>query len=224
VKRQTLVASILFVLCLTPFAAQAQTATPPADPGGYKLSGATVSAGEDPISSGITGIVDFKNGRGHLLEVAFQQEQAWVVWGPEFKLGKLTGTVAGSAGHFQGSPWVGPYLNMSLPVGKIAGQEVSVGTFQWPCLFIGVEPRNWRSGVNPEKLWIGYLASFNANIGPVGLTYTLLNFLDDPLNRIPGVSYTQRVNNNFSVTGSVSRNGNAKQYMYYVGVHWASTK
>ncbi len=187
---------------------------------GYKLSSVTLSAGEDPISSGLTSIADFKNEKETLIQVAFQQEQAWVLWGTKFNWGKVEGTVAGSAGHFQGSPWVGPYLNLNLPIGKIGGQQVSVGTLQWPCVFFGVEPRNWRSGTNPEKLWIGYLASFNANVGRVGFTYTRLDFLDDPINHVPGVSYTQELNKNFKVSGSVSRNQNAKQFMYYIGLTW----
>jgi hypothetical protein len=198
--------------------------------GGYTPASVTVSAGEDPLSSGIMGLINLTNKDERLLQIAVQNEQAWVVWGPQFKFARVTGTVAGSVGHMQGAPWVGPYLTLNMPLGKVLGQPVSIGTMQWPCVFFGQEPKNWRSvndhrPDNTEPLWLGYMATVDLGVGPVGFSYSKLNFLDDPWNTILSVSYTYSASENASVRGSVTRDfpgGKADlgRWMYYIGFTW----
>lgn len=186
----------------------------------FRVSSVTVSSGEDSISSGLTGIIDLTNKKdSRLLEVAVQQEQAWVLYGPKFKMGKAEGVVAGSIGHFQGSPWAGPFVSLSMPVAK----NVSLSTFHWPGLQAW-EPRDWKTendGVkNPESLLFGYIGSARLDIGPVGLVYSWQNFLDDPWNELPGVAYTAKVRKDFSISGSATWNNNAEKCMFYLGATW----
>ncbi|HXK36657.1 MAG TPA: hypothetical protein VJ553_03690 [Candidatus Paceibacterota bacterium] len=192
------------------------------DPEGWQFSSLTVSAGEDALSSGIAGSLWMDNQEKHTtFNVVVQQEQAWFLCGRRFTVGKLKGTVAGSTGHFMGVPWIGPYLDLAMPLGTVAGQEVVVSTMQWP-IINAWEPDKWKNdGVkNPESLYIGFLTSYQVTVGPVGISYALLNFLDDPWNELPGVSYTQKIRKDFSVMGSVTRNGNAKKWMFYIGATW----
>jgi len=111
--------------------------------------------------------------------------------------------------------WAGPILAMSMSVGKVAGQKVLVRTLQWPGLF-GWEPRNWKNdGVpNNEAVFLGFLTNVGMDVGPIGLTYSGLNFLNERWNTLLGVSYTG------SVTGSVTRNVNKEKWLFYVGLTW----
>lgn len=194
-----------------------------AQDGGFKFSSLTVSSGEDPISSGITGIVRFENERNRLLEVAIQQEQAWLVYGWKFNSGRVKGMLGATVGHFQGAPWAGPLLTMNAPLGTVAGRSVSVRTMHWPGVFPW-EPRDWKTEndwlQNPEKLYKGYIGNVGLDVGPVGLTYSRQNFLDDPWNTLLGVSYTAAVEKNFSLTGSGTWNSNAEKWMFYAGLTW----
>ena len=86
------------------------------------------------------------------------------------------------------------------------------------------EPREWKTendGVeNPERLFKGYLGSAQVDIGPIGLVYSWQNFLDQPWNELPGVVYTAKVREDFSVSGSGTWNNNAEKWMFYVGATW----
>jgi hypothetical protein len=208
---------VLVMLAPTMVLAQTQTVT------GYKPYSMTISSGEDAISSGLMGVFQLKNEKGRLLEVAVQQEQAWVLWGTEVKTGRVSEFVAFSVGHMQGVPWAGPFATANVSVGKIGGQEVSIGTMQWPCFFLGDEPRAKRMKFdgkpeNTQKVLLGYLASFNATVGPVGVSYGALTYLDDPWVYLPGLSFSQKIGEGFRVTGSVTRNSASRSYMYYIGI------
>lgn len=213
-NRSFLTVVFLAALVSVPLTASAQT-------GGYKFYSLTVSSGDDPIASGITGIVQFTNERNRLIEIAVQQEQAWVIYGQKFGKKSVSGLLGASVGHFQGAPWAGPILTLNVPVAKVAGQQVSVRTMQWPGVFLW-EPRDWKNdGVpNPESVFIGVLANVGLDIGPIGLTYSKLNFLDEPWNTLPGVSYTTSIQKDFSVTGSATWNSNKEKWMLYVGLTW----
>ena len=192
---------------------------------GFKPYSLTVSSGDDPISSGITGIVQFTNEKDRLVEVAVQQEQAWFIYGQKFKKSSFSGTLGASIGHFQGAPWAGPILAMSMSVGKVAGREVSIRTLQWPGFFVW-EPRSWKndSVPNNEAVFLGLLTNVGMDIGPIGLTYSGLNFLNEPWNTLPGVSYTGSVRKDVSVSGSVTRNINKERWLFYVGLTWKPEK
>ncbi|HTP56896.1 MAG TPA: hypothetical protein VMJ72_01290 [Candidatus Paceibacterota bacterium] len=187
------------------------------DPEKWTFDSLTVSAGEDALSSGITGSVWLKKDQQRF-NFLVQQKQGWFIYGRQFTVGKLEGLVAGSVGHFDGAPWIGPYVTLDLPLGKVAGQKVSVGTMQWPVIQAWV-PDGWK-GKHESTPYIGYFASVQASVGPLGLSLGRLDFLDDPINWLPGVSYTANVRRDFSVTSSVTRNTNAKRWMLYVGATW----
>ncbi len=189
----------------------------------FQVTSVTVSSGEDPISSGLTGIIQLTDENGSLLKIAVQQEQAWVLYGPKFRLGSVEGIVAGSVGHFQGAPWAGPFLSLSVPIAK----NVAFSTFHWPGVFLW-EPKDWKTendGVeNSESVFKGYVGSARVDIGPVGLVYSWQNFLDEPWNELPGIVYTMNVRKDFLVSGSATWNNNAKEWMFYVGMTWQPKK
>lgn len=92
--------------------------------GGWKLETVSVSSGDSPIASGITGLVEVSRGR-LLVQTAVQHEQAWVISG--WRLGKIgqektetsfRGYAGSAVGHFQGAPWAGPYLWLKKPITK----------------------------------------------------------------------------------------------------------
>ncbi|MEK7125211.1 MAG: hypothetical protein AAB864_02370 [Patescibacteria group bacterium] len=211
----------LWCMVLATTVALTVTSSATAQVKGFEFRSLTVSSGDDPISSGITGIVQFSTKRNFMAEVAVQHEQAWFLSGREFKLGVVDATLAGSIGHFQGSPWVGPFLTLSVPITKVAGRQVSVSTMQWPGLFFW-EPKNWDNGRknNPERFLIGYLGSFQIDVGPVGFTYGLLDFLDDKPNKLIGGSYTQKINGDFVAIGKATWSVNDERWLLYVGVTW----
>src|SRR3989344_3983059 len=80
---------------------------------GYKFDSMTISSGQNAISGGLTGTARFVKNDTRYMEVTVQQEQGWLMYGRKFKSGSgFNGLILGSAGHFQGSPWVGPFLSM----------------------------------------------------------------------------------------------------------------
>ena len=189
---------------------------------GFRPSLIAMGSGESPVSNGLSATLQAENQRKRMIEVTLQEEQAWVMYGPKFKTGRLEGLVAGSAGHFQGAPWAGPYLNAKFRLTEVAGQKVSVGTLQWPAFFIGREPNNWKNDgtKNLDTILVGHLSSFNLSVGPVSLEYSILNFLDDPLNHLPGASFTQKVWKDFAITASGTYNTNAEKPMFFIGGAW----
>lgn len=219
IRKFVFLCAILIVLILVPCFASAQDQNKE----GYKLDFLTVSSGEDPISSGITGILQFTNEHNRrLLEVGLQQEQAWLIYGRQFSIGKkIDGVAAGSVGHLQGAPWAGPILKMNAQIGEIIGQEVKLSTLQWPGIFLW-EPRDWKDDgePNPESVLSGYLGSVRLDVGPLGFVYSLQNFMDDPWNELPGVSYTFKVRKDVIVSGSATWNNNAERWMFYIGATW----
>lgn len=205
-----------FIFLVTPYAADAQDKE-------FKFYSLTVSSGQNAISSGITGVAQFAKG-ARLIEVGVQHDQARFIYGTKFSANSsLKGFVGATAGHFRGSPWAGPLLTLGVPVMKVAGQQVTVGTMQWP-EFFPWKPDGWNIGQSKHKyLLLAYLGGANLNIGPVGLDYSLLKFLDDPWNELPGVSYTKKIQKDFSVSGSATWNNNDKHWMFYLGLTWKPT-
>lgn len=203
--------TILFTIALLLMPVMAQAA-------GFKIKSLTVSSGENPTTSGLTGIIQLTNENG-FLEVSVQQEQAWVIYGPKFKLGSVEGIAAGSVGHFQGAPWAGPFISIRVPVAK----NVAFSTFHWPAVFPW-EPNKWKTendGIqNPERLFKGYIGSAQLDIGPIGLVYSWQNFLDEPWNKLPGVVYTAKIREDFKISGSATWNNNAEKWMFYIGATW----
>jgi len=191
----------------------------------FDLGSLTVSSGKDPISSGITGIVEFESDQRHMIEVAVQHEQAWVIYGKKFGRDGATGMIGMSGGHFQGTPWGGPIVKATFPVAKVGGQQVAVGGLVWPGVFAWEPDGRKDDGVeNPEALHKVFMGSLRLDLGPLSVSYTVLNYLEDRTNYLPGVGYTYKVNGNYSVTSSVTRDTNDDVWMFYVGVTFVPSK
>lgn len=192
-----------------------------------RVSSVSVGAGEGAIASGITGIVTFeKADSSEYGEFAVMQEQAWLAMGKNLHGRKLTGFIAWSVGHYQGSPWVGPYVRLTVPVAKIGSDEIKVSTMQWPAWYPAYEPKSFREdGVeNPETLLIGYLGDVSLSYRWVTLGYAKLNFLDLPWNTLPSVALTVPMTEEVSATSSWTRNVNKKADMWYMGLTWVPKK
>lgn len=221
-KKQPALLVVALVLVGLPAYAQQAPATP-ATNSGFRWDFVNISGGEDALATGITAIARLKDENRRTLEIALQQEQSWILFGPKYKLGPADVFVAGSAGFQQGAPWAGPFLTVDLPLGKVVGQEVRFSTLHWPCFFFSQwEPSLWKNDNRPntEKLKLGYLATVQLSVGPLGFSYGALNFLNDPWNALPGVSYTADIRKDFSLTGSVTRNVNKKAWMLLIGANW----
>ena len=210
-----LLVAVLMSLIIMPFTARAQV----------RISAVGVGSGQDPISSGISAFARFETlDSTKYGELVFQQEQAWITWGPALK-GKIKGFVNASVGHFQGEAWVGPYAVFSVPLATVAGKELSLGTLQWPVFFLTGEPRDWKTvndGVrNPENLKIGYLGLISVTWGPVTVSHGWLNFMDDPWNKLPGASLTIPITGEVTTTSSFTWDSNAGRALLFMGASWS---
>lgn len=185
------------------------------------LESVAITSGDSPIASGITVSAWVVCGRLRV-EAAFQHEQAWIITG--YKLGKLgaektpssyEGFAGLAVGHFQGAPWGGPYLSIKKRLGL-----VSISTLQWPGVYVW-QPRS-REGYPPNTEWalIGYVMVYQVDIGPVGIFYSGLDYLDDKWNHLPGISITKKLWSNFSLSGTATWNNNRDEWMFLIGATW----
>jgi hypothetical protein len=124
----------------------------------------------------------------------------------------------------QDSPWIGPLVVLKLNLFNLGRAPISAGIVQWP-VFFGYEPNDWRRNgrANPDVL-VGYYQGASLGIGPVGINYSLLKFLEDPWNELPGVSYTSKIQENISMFGSLTHNGNDRKWMIKMGMSWIFSK
>jgi len=207
----------MFVLALsvlvTPVAAQRV--------GPYEVQSLTIGSGENAVTSGIAGTIRLAPAdSSRFLEFTAQQQQAWVICGPRF--GSSTNILtAASVGYFQGAPWAGPFINLEIPVATVAGQQITFSTLQWPAFFAW-EPNDKRydGKPNPEKVLLGYFANARLNIGAIELSFAMLNFLDEPWNKLPGISYAAKVLDNLKILSSVTWNNNKNRWLLYMGIQW----
>lgn len=194
-------------------------ATTSAQDSRFRVESVSVGSGESPTTSGLTATIDLGTEKGALIEVNAQQEVAWFLVARAFKLGRMNVVAGGNVAVFQEAPSISPRLYVSVPVTRIAGQQVSVGVLEWPGVFLGRAPRDWR-----DKPVDGVMATWftmgQVSVGGFGLTYGYLKFLSEPTNLLPGASYTQAIRKDVLVTGSVTWNGNADRAMYYIGATW----
>ncbi len=195
---------------------------------GLRVSAVVVGSGENPITSGLAGTIQLKDEHGLYAEVTVQEEQAWFMTGKDFNMGSVRASLYGSVGFLQGSPWVGPYVSLTLPITKMGKQEISIGYLTWPGFFPGSEPRSFRvqnDGVeNPEKFNIGWFDIGSLNVGPVSLFMSHLNYLDTPGNWLPGASIAKKLRKDFEVNASVMWNSNDERPMYFIGATWRPEK
>lgn len=180
----------------------------------WKLSSLSLGSGEDPLTSGIGITADFsKQGSRNLYEVAFQNEQAWLAFGPTFKNAHVDGSIVGSIGHFQGAPWGGPRLVLNIPI----NQKTSFGLIEWPGLFAW-NPQSYKG--KPFNQPIGQYGGVSLSVYSLSLSYGLQKFLGDPVNLLPGASWNMKVADAFSAVATGTYNTNANRWMFYIGSTW----
>jgi len=186
---------------------------------GYRLESLLVSSGSDPITSGIASIARFRNAGDRFVEVAAQSEQAWLSYGRYFESGRVTFVAAGAVGHFQRAPLLGLRLDVSARL----SERVHVDALYWPGILVE-EPEDWKTendGVNnPESVYHGQFAGVRLGVGPVLLSYYMLNFLDEPWNELPGISYMWAFRDDVSASLSATWNNNDEDWLPWIGATW----
>lgn len=201
--------AFLVVALMLPSSAKAQ----------YKLEYLVASSGSDPISSGVAGTARFAEPGGKFAEVSLQSEQGWLVFGKYLRGERTTLALGATLGHLQSAPWVGPLIDLDYRIGEGA----SVGFIFWPGFFFE-EPNDWKTGndgvANPESILAGKFGGVRWRVGGFQLSYHLLNFLDEPTNQLPGVSYTFSVRDGISLTASATLNKNSDDLMPWIGMTW----
>ena len=203
---------VLLVAAFVPESAQAQD--------GYQLETLVVSSGSDPITSGVSGIARFRSSNGRFAEIAAQSEQAWLAYGQYFEKGNLTFLAGGAVGHVQSALVAGLRLDFSVRLNELVNLDV----LYWPGVLFE-EPEDWKTendGVeNPESIFHGQFAGVRLSIGPVQLSYFMLNFLDEPWNQLPGISYTRALQDDIAVSLSTTWNNNDQDWMPWIGLIWS---
>ncbi len=187
---------------------------------GYQLETLLVSSGSDPITSGVAGIARFSKSSGRFAEIAAQSEQAWFAYGQYFEKGDVTLVAAGAVGHFQTAPLMGLRLDASISL----SERVRLDALYWPGMLLE-EPEDWKTendGVkNPESVFHGQFGGMRLAIGSVQLSYYVLNFLDEPWNELPGVSYSWPFQDDLTVSLSATWNNNSQDWLPWIGLVWS---
>lgn len=182
---------------------------------GLRFKSLTVGSGEGPITSGISGVAQFApENESRLLEVMVQTDVAWVMYGPTYKIGPVSGLAAASAGHIFGVPWIGPFFTASVPLGK-----AKISTVHWPA-FQGWKPSNYKGQMSRP----GYFGGASVDIGRLTASYYLNKYISDPWNPLPGLSYAVKIRKDVSVPLSITWNTNKSKPMFYIGLTYAPTK
>jgi len=203
---------VLLVFAFVPESAQAQD--------GYELETLIVSSGSDPITSGVSGIARFRKSNGRFAEVAAQSEQAWLAYGQYFEKDNLTFLAGGAVGHVQSAPVAGLRLDFSVRLNELANLDI----LYWPGVLFE-EPNAWKTendGVeNLESILHAQFGGARLSIGSVQLSYFMLNFLDEPWNELPGISYTRALQDDLVVSLSATWNNNEQDWMPWIGLIWS---
>ncbi|KND48924.1 MAG: hypothetical protein AB200_00655 [Parcubacteria bacterium C7867-005] len=191
------------------------------NPRAMELKSITVGSGRDAIASGIVGTAIFNSRDGKLYgDFTVQAQQSWLTMGRNFGT-KTKATIGGTIGYFQGAPFVGPYVFVTRPIApKIS--KISVSGLYWPAVFAW-EPSEWKNdGVkNPEPLAIGNFGMVSIGTDRVRLTYALLDFMDDPFNRLPGISISAPYAKKMVFNANATWNTVGEEWMFYMGMTWS---
>ena len=189
----------------------------------YELETLLVSSGSDPITSGVAGVARFRNRAGRFAEISAQSENGWVSYGQYFAKGDLTLVTAGAVFHIQKALGVGLRFDASVPLSEWAILDLAY----WPGLLFE-EPEDWKTkndGVeNPESLFHGQFGGVRLRIGPVQLSYYMLNFLDEPWNELPGASYTWAFRGDLAASLSMTWNNNDQDWLPWIGLTWSPSR
>ncbi len=187
---------------------------------GYSLESLLVSSGSDPITSGIAAIARFRDGSDRFAEVAAQSEQAWFAYGKYLGGGARSFVAAGAVGHFQTAPLLGLRFDAVFRLDESVRLEV----LYWPGVLLE-EPTDWKTendGVeNPEGVYHGQFSGIRLAVGPVQASYYMLNFLDEPWNELPGISYTWSFRDDMAASLSATWNNNSRDWLPWIGLVWA---
>ncbi len=206
----------LFVLAALTFTC---TSAATAQQAGFRVESLSVGSGQNATSSGLTATLALSNAKGHRVEVWAMQDMAMFLAGRSFKLDRATLVTAGFVTLFEEALAFGPQIGLNVPMGELAGQTVSLNVLEWPGVFPGRAPKSYLDH-DLDNLKLMWLQMAQVNIGGLGLSYSNLRFLDEPTNHLSGVAYTQSVQKDVSVTGSVVWNDNKNLPMYYIGAIW----
>ena len=186
---------------------------------GFRVESLNVGAGQNATTSGLASILALSNANGDRVEVWAMQDMAMFLAGRSFKVGRATILTAGFVTVLEEALAFGPKIGISVPIAELAGQQISLNFLEWPGVFPARAPKSYLDHDldNPKLMW---LQMAQVNIGGLGLSYSNLRWLDEPTNHLPGAAYTQSVQKDVSVTGSVVWNGNKSLPMYYIGATW----
>ena len=186
------------------------------------VTSVSVGSGESPVTSGLSVSVDLKSQGGRFVQVMAQAEQAWLMAGRDWTFGRTSCSTYGMVGHFQAAPWVAPFLRCERALGTVAGRPVKAGAFAQPGVFLYREPLHWKNDgtTNPERFNTGFFEQAFVNAGGVTVSLSHLNFLDEPVNWLPGAAFSTHVRSDVEVSASVLWNKNADRAMYFIGTTW----
>lgn len=183
------------------------------------LKSISIGSGRDAIASGIVGTAIFESSDGTRFgDFTVQPQQAWLTYGRNYTEPGVKLTLGGTIGHFQSAPWIGPYVNLSF----LVTEKVSITGLYWPAVFAW-EPSDWKNdGVkNPESFAFGNFGMVSIGTDRVKLTYAMLDFLDDPFNRLPGISISAPYSERMTFSANSTWNTVAEEWMFYMGMTWS---
>lgn len=184
------------------------------DLGGFRLTSASVGSGRSAIATGLMGDATFASADNSVYAEFFVEEEAALVVVARNLGAAANLKLGGVAGYLQDAPWAGPYLRTSLPLVR----SVKLDLLYQPALFLR-EPEDWREDEveNPESLNFINFGVAAIGLGPLSLSYTLLNVFEEETNTLPGASYSLPLATKLSVTGSGTWNTNDEEWMFYLG-------
>jgi hypothetical protein len=136
----------------------------------YRMSDITISSGRGALSSGIFISTNITNDQNRLtFEV--EKDFAQAIFGTQMK----NVFVAGSAGFFQNTPWIGPFL-----------------VFQ-PGIFTIISWNGVAAGQANNPDWkLKFIFAFHSirmDLGPVYFSYARISFQKDRVNNLPGMGF-----------------------------------
>ena len=204
----------LFVLAFVfvPSATQAQ--------GGWQIEQTILSHGSSPVTSGTSGTIRIRNKNGRMVEATLEREQQRFIYGQYFGDDDLAFKIGASAGLLQNAPVVTLLLETNVRL----SQNIRLGAIYWPGFFFWGEPRDWKTendGVeNLEGVFQGQFGGIWMSFGDLQLSFHMLDFLDEPPNELPGITYTRALRDNLGLSAAATWNNNDQEFMPWIGLIW----
>lgn len=190
----------------------------------WQFTRAAITTGRDALSSGISGNVRLMNGNT-FVDGIVKAQNGWFGLGKVYSRNAFKAEVAYTAGHGFGEFWHGPCLYGEVSLVQLGGKPLTVSSMQWPFVFYR-EPEAWRidgKEPNTEGMYQALYSDVSLGWGPMSVTYSYLDFLDDlPVSCI-GVTYMHRLRKDFSLKSSITYNARTESLMYLVGMKWSKS-